>query len=127
METFTFSEPDMFIVFILSLLLALPPLTITVYLWTSVARFYEEIKNYEENDEHLLRKHTTMRIIGNLILNQPPQTVSVPQRTSNLNNQVLNGAMASATKRDGISNTIMMKNLNHLKETNGTLDHKNDL
>ena len=120
----------MLVVYIVSLLLALPPLTVSVYLWTSVARFYGEIKYHEENDVHVSQKQT-MRLIGNLILNQPNQDLSFEPRSnsihSNLRNQVLKDSIScSAIKKDGLNNTIVMKNLNHLKQTKD-MDHKNDL
>ena len=63
----------MFIVFITSLLLVLPPLTVSVYLWTSVARFYDEIKHYEKAVKDVSRRHNTMRLVGNLIVNNQSQ------------------------------------------------------
>ena len=75
------SEPDMFIVFILSLLLALPPIIISVYLWTSVARFYNEIRENEEIARAAFSKPSaTMLLIGNLMIHED---ISIQQPNSN--------------------------------------------
>ena len=126
LETFTISEPDMFIVFILSLLLVLPPLTVFVYLWTSVARFYDEIKHDEEAQEaHLSGQHNTMRLIGNLVLSQSTHDFSLGPRNSSLNNQELKDPIGASTKKNGINNTTVMKDLKHLTETRPRC-HKNN-
>ena len=104
----------MFIVFIMSLLLVLPPLAVSVYLWTSVARFYDEIKDYEKAVKHLSRKqYATMRLVGNLIANNQHQTISNTGRTFNTDNKVLNNVQTvplSATT-NGVNNTIVLQDI----------------
>ena len=65
----------MFVVFIMSLILAIPPLMMAIYLWTSVARYYEELKQYDKSVKHLPRKqqYTPIRLVGSLIVTTPDQ------------------------------------------------------
>ena len=121
-----FSEPDMFVVFIMSLLLVLPPLTVSVYLWTSVARFYDEIKHYEKAVKHLSRKHTTMRLVGNLIVTTPDQEFSITPRTFNTSNKALNNTTGVAGRKNGLNNTLVLKKLGNSKDTK-SMNHKNEL
>ena len=104
----------MFIVFIMSLLLVLPPLAVSVYLWTSVARFYDEIKDYEKAVKDLSRKqYATMRLVGNLIANNQHQTIPNTGRTFNTDNKVLNNVTTvplSATT-NGVNNTIVLQDI----------------
>ena len=104
----------MFIVFIMSLLLVLPPLAVSVYLWTSVARFYDEIKDYEKAVKHVSRKqYATMRLVGNLISNNQHQTISNTGRTFNTHNKVLNNVttVPLSTTTNGVNNTIVLQNI----------------
>ena len=85
LEILNYSQPDMLVVVIVSLLLVIPPLTVAVYLWTSVARFYEELKHYDKAVKHLSRKqlHTTMRLVGNMYEPTPDQDYFITPRTVN--------------------------------------------
>ena len=120
----------MFIVFITSLLLVLPPLTVSVYLWTSVARFYDEIKHYEKAVKEISRRHNTMRLLGNLIVNNQSQhtdNFSITPRTFNsTNNKTVSSTIGTSQNKSGHQNTIVLKKLNNVKETK-CVDHKNDL
>ena len=124
------SEPDMFIVFITSLLLVLPPLAVSVYLWTSVARFYDEIKHYEKALKEISRRHNTMRLVGNLIANNQSQQVdnfSITPRTFNsTNNKTINNTVRNSQNKSSHPNSIVLKKLNNVKETK-CVDHNNDL
>ena len=90
LEILNFSEPDMLVVFVMSLVLVIPPLTVSVYLWTSVARFYEELKHYDKAVKHLSRKqlNTTMRLVGNMTDTTPDQYCSITPRTFNPNRKL---------------------------------------
>ena len=103
----------MFIVFIMSLLLVLPPLTVSVYLWTSVARFYDEIKNYEKAVKQSRKQYATMRLVGNLISNNQHQTISSTSSTFNTNNKVLNNVttVPLSTATNGVNNTIVLQDI----------------
>ena len=120
----------MFIVFITSLLLVLPPLTVSVYLWTSVARFYDEIKHYEKAVKEISRRHNTMRLVGNLIVNNQSQQAdnfSITPRTFNsTSNKTVNSTTGTSQNKSALQNTIVLKKLNNVKETK-CADHKNDL
>ena len=103
LEIYQFSEPDMLIVFLLSLLLALPPIIVYVYLWTSVARFYKEIKEQEEARTKLSKSSVTMRLIGNLMIHQD---FPVRQPNSNTNLQILADSTVSTTNKDKLMTSI---------------------
>ena len=124
LEILISSEPNMLLVFIMSLLLVLPPLTVSVYLWTSVARFYDEIKYYEKAVKHLSQKHTTMRLVGSMLANTTD--VSIAPRPYNTNNKTPNNTISTSLKKTGQNNTVVLKNLSNLKDTK-SVDHKNDL
>ena len=122
LEILNFSQPDMFVVFIMSLLLVIPPLTVSVYLWTSVARFYEELKHYDKAVKHLSRKqrYTTMRLVGNLIVTTPDQDFSItpriPMSPRNFNSNRKSFSVRPE-KQNGLNNTIAMKKLVNSKDT----------
>ena len=91
-------------VFILSLLLALPPTIIYICLWTSVARFYNEIKEYEEELAKLAKPTATMRLIGNLMVQQ---NFSIQQPNPNASLQKWTDSTVLATNKDK-QNTSMV-------------------
>ena len=103
LEIYQFSEPNMLIVFILSLLLALPPIIVYVYLWTSVARFYKEIKEHEDARAKFSKSSATMRLIGNLMIHQD---FPVHQPNSNTNFQILTDSTVSTTNKDKLMTSI---------------------
>ena len=127
LEILNFSQPDMFVVFIMSLLLVIPPLTVSVYLWTSVARFYEELKHYDKAVKHLSQKqrYTTMRLVGNLIVATPDQTNSITPRTFNTNRSPVRKSFSvRSEKQNGLNNTIPLKKLANSKDIRPS-DHEN--
>ena len=115
----------MLLVFVMSLLLVLPPLTVSVYLWTSVARFYDEIKYYERAIKHLSQKHTTMRLVGSMLAKDTPD-VSITPRTYNLNNKTTNNTTTPSANKNRLNNAIVLQNIGNLKDTK-SIDHKNDI
>ena len=90
LEILNFSQPDMLMVFIISLLLVIPPLTVSVYSLTSVARFYEELKHYDIAVKHLSRKqlYATMRLNGNMTETASDQEYYITPRTINSNRKL---------------------------------------
>ena len=104
LEVTVFSEPNMLVVFILSLLLAFPPTIIYVYLWTSVARFYDELKEYEEARAKLSKSTATMRLIGNLMIQQ---NFSIQQPNPNASLQKWTDSTILATNKDKQNTSIV--------------------
>ena len=123
LEILNYSQPDMLVVFIMSLLLVIPPLTVTVYLWTSVARFYEELKHYDKAIKHLSQKQrfATMRLVGNLIVTTPDQGYSITPRALNSNRKSFS---VRSEKQNGVNNTIALTKLANSKDTRPS-DHEN--
>ena len=60
---FHVSETNSVVVFLISMLAIVPPLTINIYLWVSVLRFYREIADYDNNMAAFPSQKTNVRII----------------------------------------------------------------
>ena len=57
------SETNSVVHFLISILAIVPPLTINIYLWVSVLRFYREIADYDNNMAEFPSQKTNVRII----------------------------------------------------------------
>ena len=115
LEICVFSKPDMFIVFILTLSLTVPPITIYIYLWTSVARFYEEIKKLEEALAKISRSTSTVR----LIVDPNPMrhhSLSLQQPNSSVKLRRLTGSTILAADKDKPENSVSFEDRDFIEE-----------